>query len=88
MAEKSALGPLYFGTSRAAVWYNCFTILLTNSVKQGDPLGRFSFSVGIQPIISRLKRKHGATMQLWNLDDEVITDRLSDLDFFFDELAT
>ena len=42
------------------------TILSTNGVQQGDPLGPFLFAAGIHRIISRLKRKYGSTVQLWS----------------------
>ena len=62
------------------------TILSTNGVQQGDPLGPFLFAAGIHRIISRLKRKYGSTVQLWYLDG-VVAGKLSDLELFFNELA-
>ena len=64
------------------------TILSTNGVQQGDPLGPFLISAGIHRIISRLKHKYGATVQMCYPDDGVIAGMLSDLELFFNEMAT
>ena len=65
---------------------NTCVIKSTNGVQQGDPLGPFLFSAGIHRSISHLKRKYGATIQIWYLDDGVIAGKIQDLELFFNEL--
>ena len=61
-------------------------VFSTNGVQQGDPLGPFFFSVGIQRIISKLNDKYGACIHIWYLDDGVIAGSLEALEFFLSEL--
>ena len=55
------------------LFYGDYIIHSSSGLQQGDPLGPFLFTLGIQPLMSRLKSKFNT----WYVDDGSVADEPS-----------